>query len=110
MSSGILNRNLEMVDFASDVEFKETVSVSRFYAIPSQRIAFINYRGEQKTHAQSEVIFTVPEAYKPIATLPICYVSNTEAYGNCYLNSNGSLTVGFATVSGRININIAYPY
>lgn len=110
MANGILNRNLEIVDFASSVDFKETVSVSQFYAMPSQRIAFINYRGELKTHAQSEVIFIVPEAYKPITTLPICYIGNTEAYGNCYFNSDGRLTIGFASASGRININIAYPY
>ena len=110
MASGKLDPNFEMVNFASGVDFNETPSVSRFYAFPSQRIALINYRGELKTHAQSEVIFTVPEQYRPLSTIPICYIGNTEAYGNCYLNSNGDLAVGFATVSGRINLNIAYPY
>lgn len=102
-------------DFSSKVTLNETPSSIHFYK--KNGIVCIAYQGESKTHAVGDVLFTLPEGYRP--RVPegknqffIPFVKNNIAYGVCWIRvSDGECVLGqisSTSGTGRIYFTTSY--
>ena len=73
----------------------------------------MNYQGATGTHAVNDILFTLPEGYRPLNSFSVPFVLNNTAYG--VVNVSGGTGVGkidfisSTSADGRIYFNIAYP-
>ncbi len=99
-------------DITSEITFNETITTNTV-VIKKDKMIYINYQGEAKTHNANVVLMVVPDEYKPVQDQVFApFVVNAATYGVVALNkSTGNLLVSFigsTTASGRIYFNLCY--
>ena len=107
-----LNNNISTYeDFTSNVTMNESVANSTKFQRMGN-IVHINYQGEGKTHAISDVLFVLPSGYAPPTTQTVPFVVNTLGVGLLFIDSSGNAIINqiesSAQTSGRVYFNITY--
>lgn len=100
------------VDFTSDVTFVGTIGGGTHFW-KQGNVAYLNYQGATGTHAQNDLLFTLPAGYRPIVGINPVFIINDKAYGILALaGGTGECRISFisnSTIDGRIYFSIAYP-
>ena len=99
-------------DITSEITFNETITTNTV-VIKKDKMIYINYQGEAKTHSANTVLLVVPDEYKPVQDQVFApFVANAATYGVIALNkSTGNLLISFIgsnSASGRIYFNMWY--
>ena len=97
-------------DFASKVTFNENYGSISFKK--TGNLVSISYQGESKAHAVNDLIFTLPEGYRPKTTIYIPIIINTIAYGIVDITTSGTCNIRQltqATSGGRVFFNVTFP-
>ena len=101
--------DMSKTNFTSQVTFNEDYANARFFAMAG--VVYITYQGEAKTHARDDVLFNIPESYRPNHTVFIPFMVNAGAYGVLFIYSDGRALINQlsdATFSGRVYFSTAY--
>lgn len=100
----------ETIDFSSSVSLNETPLNARFQK--SGNVITINYQGEYKTNANNDLIFTLPEGYRPLNNIGTPFVKGNASYGIVNIDaSNGKCVIGLISNSsyvGRTTFSLSY--
>lgn len=96
-------------NFQNLVNFEETIANCNF--LKKDNVVEVAYQGENKTHTANQLIFTLPEGYRPLKDTYIPFVKNILAFGvilimtdgKCYVNQ-----ISDATASGRLYFNCTF--
>lgn len=82
-------------------------------AIKKGGVLYLTYQGEGKTHANGDLIFTLPSGLRPFSNTFIPFTVNALAFGNLTItasNGQGKINqVSDSTASGRIYLSVAFP-
>lgn len=96
-------------DFVKDVSFNEAYANVSF--LKNGNIVEITYQGENKTHSQNQLLFTLPEGVRPAKVKYFPFVKNANTYGTIIIGTDGTCVIGQisnASISGRIYFTITY--
>lgn len=97
-------------DFSSQVVLNETPLNPRFQK--NGHIITINYQGEYKTNANNDLIFTLPEGYRPLNDIGTPFVKGNASYGIVNIDaSNGRCIIGLisnSSYTGRTTFSLSY--
>lgn len=114
MAEGKIIMTTGAVEITSQVSFAEAqANNTHIYVLPQMRLVLVYYQGEGKVHATGDVLFTVPNEYKPKNQIYAPYIKNANAYGTLAMASaSGNCTVNntSGSASGRIYAAFVYPY
>lgn len=96
------------------ISFTENINNTNTSIYANGNALAINYQGEAKTHASGDILFTLPENYRPLVPTYCSFVINGDAFGTVEIGTNGvakldKVSSGAGAV-GRVYFNASIPY
>lgn len=101
-----VNDLLELELFDNKVTFNKNVGTIHF--TKQGKMVNINYRGSKIEHTSGEILFVLPEGYRPVRTLYFfAQEGNTGGNFHAYINNYGECVAEY-TGTARILFNISF--
>lgn len=105
-----LKEFLNIENFTNKVNFSETNHGNVMF-FKSGNLIFINYQGESKTHKYDDIIFTLPERYRPNYQIHLNFNGFKNLIGQAVIYPNGECkitSISDESEKARIAINVFY--
>jgi len=114
---GAINElNAGAVDVTNQVTIAEDITGTNTRFIKKDNVLYIFYQGESKSHAQGDLLFTLPDSLLPMGQIYFLFAINNTCYGNCTLATTGTdkgkvkiAQISTGSTTGRVYFNVSFP-
>ena len=114
---GAINElNAGAADVANQVTFAEDITGTNTRFLKKDNVLYIFYQGENTSHAQGDVLFTLPDSLLPMGQIYFLFAINNTCYGNCTLATTGTdkgkvkiAQISTGSTTGRVYFNVSFP-
>ena len=104
-----LDKLVTPIDFSNEVIFNETPG--NYHMKVVNGVAYVDYNGQVKTHTNGEVLFILPEGYRPIGSIFTPFIQG-NINGRVWINGdNGEVqisSISSTTATARVSFTISY--
>ena len=97
---------LNIQDISNEITFSVGYVNSQFKKLGN--MIFLSYQSELRTHTTNELLFTMPNEYKPASQILAVCTLNGEAFGVVSMSTNGECSINFLSNTPSSNTRVYF--